>query len=113
MIRIFETGDTHIGRRYDRYPEVKDHLTNGRIEALQGTVCEAEYHSRAKICADLLSGFLTCEVDDSELSEEISIDKIRSEFAETSFAAKFMERLMDSPTELQMACQRLTSCKEE
>ena len=50
--------------------------------------------------------------DDSELSEEITVEKIRSEYSELSFAAQFMEKLMDNPVELQMAYQLVNRCKE-
>ena len=59
-----------------------------------------------------MGGFLTYEPEDNELSEEITVDKIREEYAETSFAAQFMEELIDDPTELQMAYQLLQDCKE-
>ena len=26
MVKIFVTGDNHIGRKYDRYPEIKEKL---------------------------------------------------------------------------------------
>ncbi len=77
-----------------------------------GSVKASEYASRNNLYRNLLSRFLTYEIDDSELSEEITIDKIRKEFAETSFAAKLMEGLIDNPTELQMTYELLKSCRE-
>ena len=51
----------------------------------------------------LLSRFLTYEVDDGELSEIITPEKIRAEFAEIGFAAKLLEELLPIPKEAQMA----------
>jgi hypothetical protein len=44
--------------------------------------------------------------------EEITIEKIRDEFAETSFAAMFMEALSAEPKEMAMAYELLKECKE-
>ena len=77
-----------------------------------GTVPRAEYEDRKKIYEDVWGEYLTYEVNDNELSEEITIDTIRREFAETSFAAQFMEQLMSDPTELQMAYKMLQECME-
>jgi len=79
---------------------------------LSGSVKPTEYQDKEKMYQDLLGGYLAYEVEDRELSEEITIDKIRSEFAETSFASKMLEELMDNPTELQMAYQLILECKE-
>ena len=80
---------------------------------VSGSIKQIEYLEKEKIYKEILGDFLTYEINDSELSEEITVDKIRDEFAETSFAARFMEELIDSPTELQMAYQLLQSCREE
>lgn len=80
---------------------------------LSGSVKPNEYQNKFVICKEILSDALTYEVEDSELSEEITIEKIRSEFAETSFAAQLMEQLIDNPTELQMTYQLLQECKED
>ena len=77
-----------------------------------GSIKQAEYLEKDKIYKELLGGFLTYEINDTELSEEITIDKIRDEYAETSFAAHFMEELIDNPTELQMVYQLLQNCRE-
>lgn len=42
MIKIFETGDLHIGKKFDRFPEVKDKLISSRFECLKKMVREAE-----------------------------------------------------------------------
>ena len=79
---------------------------------VSGTITKSEYEDRKKIYEEILGKFLTYEVNDNELSEEIAIDTIRQEFAETSFAAQFMEQLINDPTELQMAYKMLQECRE-
>lgn len=42
MIKLFVTGDIHIGKKYDRYPEIKDRLVQSRFDCLQKCVEKAE-----------------------------------------------------------------------
>lgn len=42
MVKLFVTGDNHIGRKYDRYPEIKAKLIESRFECLQDMVRKAE-----------------------------------------------------------------------
>ena len=79
---------------------------------ISGTVKAEEYADRKKIYQNALDRFLSYEYADAELGEEITVKKIRDEFSETSFAAKFMERLMDHPVELQMAYQLVKDCSD-
>lgn len=79
---------------------------------VSGVIKQSEYQNKEKIYREILGEYLTYEKEDSELSEKITIEKIRTEFAETSFAAQFMEELMKNSTELQMTYQLLQSCKE-
>lgn len=79
---------------------------------VSGTIRQSEYQDKEKIYKEILGEYLTYEKEDNELSEEITVEKIRTEFAETSFAAQFMEKLMGNPTELQMVYQLLQDCKE-
>ena len=79
---------------------------------VSGTIKQSEYQNKEKIYKGILGEYLTYEKEDNELSEEITVEKIRTEFAETSFAAQFMEELMENPTELQMLYQLLRDCKE-
>lgn len=79
---------------------------------ISGSVKHEEYINKEEIYRECLGRFLTYEKEDTELSEEITVDKIRNEFAETSFTAKFMEGLITNPTELQMAYQLIQKCKE-
>lgn len=80
---------------------------------ISGTVKQAEYEERARNYQTILGRFLTYEIDDSELSSEITVERIRSEFSELSFAAKFMEQFLDNPIELQMAYELIQQCREE
>ncbi len=90
-----------------------DYMENSVVRVtVSGTVSKAEYEDRNKIYEEILGKYLTYEVNDNELSEQITIDTIRREFAETSFAAQFMEQLIDEPTELQMAYKMLQECME-
>ena len=57
--------------------------------------------------------YLTYEVDDRELNEEISVEKIRAEYAQTSFAAQFLEQFIGNPAELQMAYELVKACKDK
>ena len=70
---------------------------------ISGAVPSDEYANRAAVYRVLLSRFLTYEVDDGELSEIITPEKIRAEFAEIGFAAKLLEELLPIPKEAQMA----------
>lgn len=89
------------------------YATNSVIRVtLSGTVSKEDYEDRKKTYDEVLGKYLTFEVNDDELSEEITIEKIRSDFAETSFAAQFLEQLIDEPTELQMAYKMLQECIE-
>jgi DNA repair exonuclease SbcCD nuclease subunit len=78
---------------------------------IKGKIKQAEYLEKGMIYKKLLEEFLSYEIVDNELSEEITVERIRSEFAETSFAALFMEQLIDNPIELQMAYKLMQDCK--
>lgn len=80
---------------------------------ISGTVKQDEYEERKRIYQTVLAGFLSYEVDDCELSPEITVERIRREFSELSFAAQFMERFLDNPVELQMAYDLMQQCRDE
>ena len=42
MIKLFVTGDVHIGKKYDRYPHIKDTLIQSRFDCLDRAVKQAE-----------------------------------------------------------------------
>lgn len=110
-IKVKPDGDEALSEAIKSSISDKDHNAVVRIR-VSGSTKQTEYLEKDKIYKDLLGVFLTYEISDSELSEEITVGKIRDEFAETSFAASFLEALIDNPTELQMAYQLLQSCKE-
>ena len=67
-----------------------------------GTAPGGEYAEKQKIYDEALRRFLTYEVADAGLSERITPEQIRAEFAEIGFAAQLLEALTD-PKEIQMA----------
>ncbi len=84
---------------------------------LTGSVREAEYNDRINICRNILADYLYYKPASlseltSNLTEKISIEKIRSEYAETSFAAKLLEELIGDPMELQMAYDLMKNIKQ-
>ena len=79
---------------------------------LSGTVTQQEYTDRSEIYEKYLNRFLFYKIDDTDLSEEITFETIRDEFAETSFAAMFMEALSENPKEMAMAYELVKECKE-
>ncbi|MCR4616475.1 MAG: metallophosphoesterase [Clostridiales bacterium] len=66
-----------------------------------GTATGEEYAEKQKIYDEALCQFLTNRVEDDNLSELITPEQIRSEFAEIGFAAQLLEALSD-PKEIQM-----------
>lgn len=70
---------------------------------LRGIIRTDEYEKKEQIYEDLLRDFLEYEKSDEELVEEITLEKIKKEFAETSFAYKLLEKLADNPIEQNMA----------
>ncbi len=79
---------------------------------VSGSVRQAEYQEKDRIYRELLGSFLTYETEDRELSEEITVDRIREEFAQTSFAAQLLEAFIDQPKELQMVYELIQRCRE-
>lgn len=79
---------------------------------LTGSVNSEEYAERGEIYHKLEKEFLSLEIQDSELSEQISEEKIKDEFAEMSFPAKFLRDLKDNRTELQMAYDLVKKIRE-
>lgn len=83
---------------------MKDIPENSVIRVrISGAIPSNEYENRAAAYREILSRFLTYELDDSELSEIITPEKIKAEFAEIGFAAKLLEELLPIPKEAQMA----------
>ena len=67
---------------------------------------------RGDIYDELEKEFLSLEIQDSELSERISEEKIKDEFAQMSFPAKFLMALSENSTELQMAYDLVKQIRE-
>ena len=78
-----------------------------------GSVFSEEYSRRRELYKKYCDRFLSWELQDDELHEEITLDRVRAEFAESSFAAKLMEALQGDQTELQMAYELLQECSRE
>lgn len=78
-----------------------------------GSVFSEEYSRRRELYKKYCDRFLSWELQDDELHEEITLDRVREEFAESSFAAKLMESLQGDQTELQMAYELLQECSRE
>ena len=104
-VRYFDLALTAAERKLKEviFSAVKDLPKESVIRlTIDGAVSADEYADRQHIYYGLLNRFLTYEVIDTELSELITRDKIRSEFAEIGFAAELLESLTD-PKEVQMA----------
>ena len=74
-----------------------------------GSVVSEEYSRRRELYKKYCDRFLSWELQD----DEITLDRVREEFAESSFAAKLMEALQGDQTELQMAYELLQECSRE
>ncbi|MDD4200317.1 MAG: metallophosphoesterase [Eubacteriales bacterium] len=79
---------------------------------LQGTVLPEDYENRNRLFGTLKEKVMSYEIRDEDLSEQISLEKIRAEFPEIGIAAELLENLMDDPTETQMAYELLNECRE-
>ena len=78
---------------------------------LRGSVTAEEYRGRKQLYDTLLSRFLTWEVLDGELCEEITPERIRDAFPEVSLAAKLLLELLEDPVEARMAYELLEECR--
>lgn len=110
-IPVKADSDTTLADALRNKLDGKDKNSVVRVK-VSGTIKQSEYQNKEKIYKDILGEYLTYRKEDNELSEEITVEKIRTEFAETSFAAQFMEELIKNPTELQMLYQLLQDCRE-
>lgn len=83
---------------------VKDYPSSSIVRlTLSGSIDSSEYQKKEAIYDAHLSRFLDYMINDNDLSEKITREKIENEFSEIGFAAKFLEGLLDDPIELQMA----------
>lgn len=109
-IKVKPDGDEALSEAIKSAISDKDQNAVVRVK-VSGSIKQTEYLDKERIYKEYLGDFLTYETIDNELSEEITVEKIRDEYAETSFAAHFLEELIGNPTELQMAYQLLQSCR--
>lgn len=115
-------------RYYDKKIRIEDGVLKEQIDwnlegiekensvvrlTLSGSICAEEYEQRGKIYHELEKEFLSMEIQDLELSECISEEKIKNEFAEVSFPAKFLMELTENSTELQMAYDLVKQMRKE
>ncbi|MBO5468775.1 MAG: hypothetical protein J6A03_03365 [Lachnospiraceae bacterium] len=92
---------------------VKDYPNDSIVRlTLKGSVETDEYMNRGNIYEECLGRFLSYKWRDDELNEKITEDKIKQEFSEISFAAKFLENLIEEPVELQMAYDVVNSLRK-
>lgn len=110
-ITVHPDSDTSLADALTAALNGKDKNSVIRVK-VSGSMKQTEYQDKETIYKQILGEYLTYEKEDQELSEEITIEKIRTEFAETSLAVQFLEKLMENPTELQMAYQLLCDCRE-
>ena len=107
---IVQTGNRSLEEAMES--ELKDVQGNTVVRLrISGTVSESDYRDRLQIYDRLRKRFLDLEIVEDGLSERISKEKIRTEFPEISFAAKFLERL-DDPAEIQQAYQLIRKHQE-
>ena len=86
------------------FKEIKPRLTQNTVAriTITGAIEAEEYNNRSNIYDEYTGNCLSCEIADEELGELITREMIGREFAETSFAARLLEALMDEPREAQM-----------
>ena len=79
---------------------------------LTGAVSEEDYQNRRRIVDGALARFLDRGLtDDSALSPLLTEERIKREYAETSFTARLLLRLLDQPKEAQMVYDLLRECR--
>ena len=66
MVKIFVTGDNHFGKKYDRYPDVKDKLIQSRFDCLKEMIDKAESEACELfvVTGDLFDNINTVKVGD-------------------------------------------------
>lgn len=79
---------------------------------VSGSIKVSDYKEKEAIYENVLGRFLDYSINDNDLSEKITKEKIESEFSEIGFAAKFLGGLLDDPIELQMAYDIVKTLKQ-
>lgn len=78
---------------------------------LSGSISEEDYQSRGQIINQALSRFLDWNpVNCNALSQLITAEQVKREYAETSFSARLLMELLDNPKEAQMVYDLLKEC---
>lgn len=78
---------------------------------LTGSMNRSDYADRKLIYNGFLDMFLTGEIEDEEVSEEITAESIREEYPEESLASRVLNGLLDDPQAAGMARELFRSCK--
>ena len=104
------------------YPNEMEHILSRELKALkkdtvadiilQGAVSDEEYEMRTDIFEEYRSRFIEFLCNDSDLSRQITKERIEKEYAETSFIAKFLTGLLDNPKEVQLAYDMVQKLKD-
>ena len=86
------------------FKDIEAGLTKNTVARIKitGAISAEEYNNRRDIYDKYAEKCLDCEIAEEELTELITREMIGREFAETSFAAKLLEALIDEPGEAQM-----------
>ena len=73
MLKIFVTGDNHIGKKYDRYPDVREKLIQSRFDSMRDMVRQAEKEGCGlfAVTGDLFDNISTVKVGDVKQVAEI------------------------------------------
>ena len=79
---------------------------------VSGSIKVSDYKEKEAIYENVLGRFMDYSINDNDLSEKITKEKIESEFSEIGFAAKFLGGLLDDPVELQMAYDIVKTLKQ-
>lgn len=77
MIKIFVTGDNHIGLKFDRFPDIKEKLIESRIESIRSMVHKAE---EEKCDLFVITGDLFDRVNKIKKNDVKSVVQILSQF---------------------------------
>lgn len=105
--------DLNIGLRDSILKLINKYPDNAVVEInVKGSIPREEYDSRGNIYNSLSNRFLEFKITDPDLAVEISEQFVKDTFAETSFAAKALSRLMNEPKEAQMLYELIDECRD-
>ena len=80
MIKLFLTGDNHFGRRYERYPDVKNILTESRKKSFAGAI---EYANDFDADFFIIAGDLFDRISGITREETVEIVELLTHFEGT------------------------------